>query len=436
MARSIVNELFDRLIESFPAHRTYAADDFTGDPMPPPVAHFLKHLLEHQAAQAMPRLQPTRPAWIDTDHADVREARSAYRSALRRHAQFPQGEWTGALRRALQRVTAYLIHPTQTLTHFVFGNQDKALPPDTIRERVRFFSAYSYLHEAIERYLKKNGGSEIDRDRFESFLQRVDAEMTADYDADQWLSLLQPLFNLVRVATPDEEVPTPFLHTFFEEKQATTIARRLQRASVQSGTTTLSPSDLRQLISSDTAPAAPSSPAPVESSSSPQPDAPDEPTADEPERVPEPAPTSDENQPTPLWKQFRQGNAPTTAAAATTSSPEPEPTEAPSDEEQPLWRKFRPDANADDDAPAELTALEHDVLGPRGSSNRDLFIRKLFEGDRDGYVETLKRLREAPSWSRASQIIAQDIFRAHQVNIYSDPAVTFTNAVEERFRNS
>ncbi len=435
MARSIVNELFDRLIEAFPADRPYGPDDFAADPMPPPVAHFLKHLLEHQTAQAMPRLQPGRPAWIDTDHPDVREARTAYRSALQRHAHFPQDEWRAALRRALQRVTAYLIHPTQTLTHFVFGHQDEALPRATLRERVRFFSAYSYLHEAIDRYLKKQAGSEVDRERFEAFLQQVDAEMTADYSADQWLSLLQPLFHLVRVATPDEEVPTPFLHTFFEEKQATTIARRLQRASVQSGTTTLSPDDLRALIASDAPPVAPSSPPPAEAETTSEAPSPEPSADDDPAPVPEPPPTSDANQPTPLWKQFRQGSAPTTAAAATPSSPEPDPTEAPSDEEQPLWRKFRPDTPSGDNAPAELTALEHDVLGPRGSSNRDLFIRKLFDGDRDGYVDTLKRLREAPSWSRASQIIAQDIFRAHQVNIYSDPAVTFTNAVEERFRD-
>ena len=73
-------------------------------------------------------------------------------------------------------------------------------------------------------------------------------------------------------------------------------------------------------------------------------------------------------------------------------------------------------------------------MGDRGPTNRALFIRELFGDSRADYRRTLERLREAPNWTRASQIIAQDVFRAHQVNIYSEPAVLFTNAVEDRFR--
>jgi hypothetical protein len=48
----------------------------------------------------------------------------------------------------------------------------------------------------------------------------------------------------------------------------------------------------------------------------------------------------------------------------------------------------------------------------------------------------LRRLAEADNWNEASQIIASDIFRKHKVNIYSDAAVHFTNAVESRFREA
>jgi hypothetical protein len=73
-------------------------------------------------------------------------------------------------------------------------------------------------------------------------------------------------------------------------------------------------------------------------------------------------------------------------------------------------------------------------MADRGPSNRALFIRELFGGSQSDYRQTLERLHEAPNWTRASQIIAQDVFRTHQVNIYSKPAVLFTNAVEDRFR--
>jgi hypothetical protein len=63
-----------------------------------------------------------------------------------------------------------------------------------------------------------------------------------------------------------------------------------------------------------------------------------------------------------------------------------------------------------------------------------VYVRQLFNGDEAAYRQILKRLRTADSWGEASQIIASDVFRAYKVNIYSDAAVHFTNAVESRFR--
>lgn len=429
MARSIVDQLFDRLTTSFPANQAYTYDDVATDPMPPPVAHFLRHLLQHRATHELQQWRPERSAWFDYDHPEVKEAERVLRSALQAHARLPSAEWESALRRAIQRVTAYLIHPTQTLTHFVFGDQDESLSARTIQQRIRFFGEYTYLHEAVNRYLDREDVRRLERDRFEALLQRVDKRMTEGYEADEWLRLLQPLFDLMELATDEKEVPTPFLHSFFQEKNATALAHRLQTASVQSGTTSFSPSDLRRLITSEEIPtsdepmsvqqAPPSNAEPPPSSESPGAPEP------EPPPKPEPAPTADEpDQPAPLWKQFHQGQ-----------SPAPESPPEPGDESgDPLWTKFQPDASPATDAPAELVALERDVLGERGPSNRDLFVRKLFEGSREEYARMLRRLREAASWSEASQIIAQDVFRAHHVNIYSEPAVTFTNAAEDRFK--
>ena len=81
----------------------------------------------------------------------------------------------------------------------------------------------------------------------------------------------------------------------------------------------------------------------------------------------------------------------------------------------------------------ELTALERLVLGAFEPERRARFIEHLFSGSREDYEETLRQLEAAPTWQRASSIIAQEVFRKHQVNIYSKPAVAFTNAVEARF---
>ncbi len=74
------------------------------------------------------------------------------------------------------------------------------------------------------------------------------------------------------------------------------------------------------------------------------------------------------------------------------------------------------------------------MFGPANLPKRDLYVQKLFQGDEDAYRRVLERLRTTERWSEASQIIARDAFRAHQVNIYSDAAVHFTNAVEASFK--
>jgi len=105
----------------------------------------------------------------------------------------------------------------------------------------------------------------------------------------------------------------------------------------------------------------------------------------------------------------------------------------------PLWRRFqgrpeRPATAPAPEEPTELSTLEHLVLGDRGTRNRELFVRHLFNGSAAEYERTLRLLRHAPNWTQASQIIAQEVFLKNQVNIYSEPAVSFTDAVEARFR--
>jgi len=76
------------------------------------------------------------------------------------------------------------------------------------------------------------------------------------------------------------------------------------------------------------------------------------------------------------------------------------------------------------------------VLGEPGLRNRELFITHLFNGDRSAYLRVLRLLRDTPTWAEASQLIAREVFRRYQVNIYSEPAVAFTDAVERRYRKN
>lgn len=94
---------------------------------------------------------------------------------------------------------------------------------------------------------------------------------------------------------------------------------------------------------------------------------------------------------------------------------------------------YRPSGS--DALPSGLSELEVAVLGQRGTRNRDLFVKHLFSGSTDAYEDTLRKLNVAENWSEASQIIAREVFIKHQVNIYSEPAVAFTDAAEAKFRS-
>jgi len=451
MASSIVDELFDRLIHAFPADHRYGHSDFSADPMPGPVAHFLDQLLQRRLDLEMRNMRDATSAWVDADHPEVHDAARAFRSAIQPHVRIPQSEWESVLRRAVQRVTAYLVHPTQTLTDFVFGSEEGARPVASIRERVRFFSAYPYLREAIDTLIKRENASSLQRSRFQAALRRVDEEMTADYDADDWMRLTDPLFRLMEL-TSHRGAPVSFLQTFFQSKGASDVAQRLQAASLEQGTMVLDRSDLRKLIAGTATPSGDAAPDPATTPPAPS----RTPSADPSERAPSNrnasvssssessnASSSTSNGPTPLWKQFQDAGG---LSADNPPSQAPTPANDVADD-APLWQRFRPASTSSAAAPSpassntqpseaerDLAPLERAVMGERGPSNRDLFVRELFNGSTEDYRQTLQRLREAPNWTRASQIIAQDVFRTHRVNIYSEPAVLFTNAVEDRFR--
>ena len=198
------------------------------------------------------------------------------------------------------------------------------------------------------------------------------------------------------------------------------------------------------------------------------------PVAPEPEKEPAPA--------VPLWMRFQQQSGrnappPQPPPPATLQAPEPRPTAGPpryatlappplaTSAPKPSPPETPPESPPPDPEPAsvpvppppqeasppppepprvatpppppepedELMALERIVLGAFEQEQREQYIERLFGGSHEAYEETLRQLEAAPSWQQASSIIAQEVFRKHQVNIYSRPAVAFTNAVEARF---
>ncbi|MEX0600526.1 MAG: hypothetical protein WD021_02480 [Rhodothermales bacterium] len=409
MLTTVANSLFDRLIDAFPPNRPYGRVEIRRDPMPEPVRAYLAHLLDVKLRELLEDDLPS-GAWVDAYAAEVKSARTAYVEALSNHQAVPALEWADVLRSATHETLRYLVRPADTLLDTVFDRERRPVRSEIVLERIGYFAPYPYFGNVVEAYFQQKDETRIDRERFEGLVTRTDRQMTSDFSPHQWRRLLDPLVDVLRAAGR-RDVPLELLKIFLEEKEADGPIRRMKRLYGLDG---FVPFDALEEIF-------------VKES---------EPTGGRTKRADRHA--SDERPASksrggavPLWKQFEHGYEPEV------DEPQREPAEAVSDSaEQPLWKQFRkaPQAPPPSDG-AKLTDLERTVLGERGAKNRDLFVQHLFSGKEKDYESTLRRLAHAGSWSQASQIIAQDVFLKHQVNIYSDPAVTFTDAAEAQYRS-
>lgn len=496
MSRSLADPLYERLLHSFPATQAYTRADWDDDAMPAPVAHFLGHLLSHYSRREARRLHRARSDWVDYDHPDMETAVRTFFDAMKACTRVPADEWKDALRQATHHSTAHLVRPVHVLTDFVYAERQKQLPLSKILWHMQFFGPYAYLREAIQAFSEKHELDALGPDRFERFLHRIDERITDGYGADRWLRLLDPLFAVARRATGREQVPTGLLRAFFAEKGRKGLERQLE-AYGEKEDAAVTPRALHRLIQEEEGSASPrASDTTAETTES---SAARDRTSPERERPEMPLDQTEQpDQAVPLWKRFQQGDtgaAPDPSGNGGPSEPPQEGSDTQEDgsAQEPLWARFRQErderlSDAVDDAmsgrsdppgrddPADgteasppnaslheatqntsrssssdgtagsapspsgedrdLDALEQKALGVHNPPHRAVYIRQLFGGNQAAYRQVLQRLAGADSWGEASQIIAGEIFREHKVNIYSDAAVHFTNAVEDRFREA
>ncbi len=383
--------------------------------MPSPVAHFLNHWLRHRLHQETSRLELPHSDWFDYQHEAVKHARQALADALVEHGRFPAAVWQGALREAVEQVTAYLVRPAATLASFVFQEEEQTASVKVIDWRLGYFKGYSYFHKAMRLYIEQKQVHEIDRAHFADLLHKIDRKITKDYDAAVWLHLLASLFDLVRRAGVGSGVPVALLQMFFEAKDAEAVVQQLHGAQQEA----LDEADLRRLL-----------------------EAVDAPPAIKAQPTMAPAPSDEVQGPVPRWKQYQQDKTrtpsePQRGRGGLARTLDQAHSHSSSREAQPRWMQYRSEAKPEaSDAPSASMALavvEDAVLGEVGALNRDVFVNHLFAHSIDHYERVLHYLHVASTWAEASQIIAEEVFRRHQVNIYSDAAILFTDTAEARF---
>ncbi len=435
------DRVFDRLSAQLPADRAYSLDDLSAADVPEGISHFLAQTLQRRLELEAAALAKSRSRWFDYGAPELQEAQASYLVVLAEHAHIPAEEWHHTLRQAVIQVVPYLVQPARALVRFVFPPGRDELSAEVVRRRMRYFSAYGYLTEVVRAYLSQKGEEVVTRSGLSRLLQRIEHRTPAEYDAGDWVGLLEQLYEVAGEGRPlrvEVELLSQFLRDKGMQEQAQAVEAHRQPVTADTLRDLLSQSDALRKVAPLTQPnpsaGLQSAPAPTPPHPTPaleqdqsvefvQPKA--EPPAPIPESIapiPEPAPTA----PQPLWQRFAQGR---------TGSVEPSSADAP----QPLWKQFGkssavpPSATQFGSAP-DLDRSEHRALGSVPAAQRRLYIRDLFSGSETAYGDLLGRLAIAGSWSEASRVLGA-AYRDHQVNIYSATAVSFTEAAERRFHS-
>ena len=329
------------------------------------------------------------------------------------------------------------MQPAHTAVRYAFQASESAWgeqAPIAVQEvlrRMDALNAYTYLHEVAARYFERKGIERVTPAELERLLSRIDREMTADSEPADWARLLGPLFALARVIPDQQGVPAPTLAAFFEARGRSDLAQRFAEAE----------GDLVEEAVIDRLAA------PAERRETPR---------LAPPRAPERYAAQGAR---PLWQRYLQaegeveeiharldGTAEPPAArgalwerfsAPPAAPPDPAPAEVereaaapPPDSPPDASDPARLDAEAEGDS---LDALERRLLGSVTEDRRALYVNNLMSGSEEDYAAVLRHLDAAEDWTAASKVIAREVFRRHGVNIYSEAAVSFTDAVESRF---
>ncbi|MDX1438630.1 MAG: hypothetical protein R3284_01890 [Rubricoccaceae bacterium] len=422
--------------------------------LPIPVAHYLRGVLNRRIARetALPQSD-----WVDHEAADVVAATEAWRGATRSAARFPAEAWKKSVRTAARQVISFMVEPVQTMTSFVFTDQGDEAPVGFVLERMGAFSVYPYLREITEGYFKRKNLETIGREEFERLLKSIDLRMTREYGGSDWLALLAPLFELVNTISDQDGIPSTLLKQFFTAKNQPGLADLLEASNYTNDALREALSQVQIGFESET------------TSEGVRPDGreSDERVADAATTVATEAKDDPKPDVEPLWKtlardQSKKKEEDQKAQAEkvvetpeSEDSSEEEPTQEEKQSEQtnakPLWAKLSEKSEPEkseteggivdvevvdlepEERPREsLLTLENRVLGASATEKRDWYVSSITGGSESAYRDLLQRLDEATSWDEAWPIL-KEAYQKNQVQIYSDPIVAFTDAVEAHF---
>ena len=441
MREQILKMIEDATLAIHPVGDFIGRNDIVDSPIPDGIKHFLLSTLDRRAELEASDILYSDSQWFDSRDTAYMDVVQQAILTLHTTARFPASEWRRAVRQAAESVLDYLISPGNALAAFIFADDVESISTTDLQRRTGYFSDYSYITKAVDAFLSRRSEKRITRKEFQSTITHLDSEITAGYETEAWMSLLRPILSLMDFTGQNAPgLPVKFAVQFFSDKKNEDISEVIASAAAQHRAEMITSASLETIIAGqlDSRRAKASEPTTL---------------FDEPKEAPTPEIAAVEKpsaetteQEMPLWKKFQKKTG--TSSSGSESN----------ENEDPLWKRFESKSQTDilsssnskrarelepsesyvpDEDPipileAQPSTTEQVVLGA-ALGRKERFIRDLFNGDEGAFSDVMDALAAAPDWTTATSIIAERVFRPFRVDIYSEVAVEFTDAVESRY---
>jgi hypothetical protein len=214
LIRNVTTSITDKLSDNKPF---YTPDDLRDYDIP----EFLIQRVEVEIYRNLNEsIVPPHSEWADMAADDVELAWEQFIEAIVAEVRMPVSFASTVFETAIADVMEMILQPRKAIPEILFGPQ-KSLKADEIEKRLSFITVNSHLAQAVHKYMKRKGLSEIEIGTARRVVMKVDERVTANYNSLNWAQLLQPLFIL---AGP--KIDTELFRIFFRDRSMDRISRR------------------------------------------------------------------------------------------------------------------------------------------------------------------------------------------------------------------
>ncbi len=474
MVDPITERIYNDLVRSFPPTASYSLSDLAARSLRGDLYRYLSFVIEEKAENEIENVGIPDSSWFDYSDPAVKERWSDFVVALKKHPVFPADAWATELHNAINRIVCFVINPIEGMETILFDNES-TVRSSVVDGKLKRLNVHERIVEITVRVVQSQDQTHINRSEFRSLVEEGIQRATSEFSSEDWESLASPVFDLVSSAVDSSSIPVEVVTSFFDDIGVRHLADRIHAHAERYRLTEMDPSQFSDALVVKPRPAAP----PTLFASAPD-QVTDTPTSPAPASRPPAQPNSSlqkdadtikmspnvkdgsasDGKPAPLWKTFQTKlNAPVTEThsgikpTAGTQKPTKlesfdKPVELPPHKPSkgalsdystaespnvPIWERFR-SKDSDGKTPEDFSAAELRVLGESVRKNRQRYVTGLFGGSQTEYETVIRQIDQSSNWDEASLYIADAVFRKHRVNIYSELAVSFTNAVEQRYR--